>query len=288
MNKDFSIAIMYAVTPCHAGSGSALGVVDLPIQRERHTNWPMIQASGVKGAFRANFDRYKNNLSDEEKTKVNEINKLADSIFGTSEGTGYAGSSSFSDAKILAYPMRSDVSPFVWITCPAVLKRLQKDLSFTGENIEKCKIPEVKENEAVLIKGSISGDVLLEDYEVKVSNDKKVEGFDAWFAGTDRLILVSDEVFNYGVSNCTQIMAQIKIDSKTGTTAEGSLRYQEELPSDTLMYTVIHWGDSKNTAEDKLKADTIKRFITEEVIKNHIQIAGDETCGRGIFELTWK
>lgn len=288
MNKDFSIAIMYAVTPCHAGSGSALGVVDLPIQRERHTNWPMIQASGVKGAFRANFDRYKNNLSDEEKAKVKEINKLADSIFGTSEGTGYAGSSSFSDAKILAYPMRSDVSPFVWMTCPAVLKRLQKDLSFTGENIEKCKIPEVKENEAVLIKGSISGDVLLEDYEVKVSNDKKVEGFDAWFAGTDRLILVSDEVFNYGVTNCTQIMAQIKIDSKTGTTADGSLRYQEELPSDTLMYTVIHWGDSKNTAEDKLKADTIKRFITEEVIKNHIQIAGDETCGRGIFELTWK
>lgn len=288
MNKDFSIAIMYAVTPCHAGSGSALGVVDLPIQRERHTNWPMIQASGVKGAFRANFDRYKNNLSDEEKAKVKEINKLADSIFGTSEGTGYAGSSSFSDAKILAYPMRSNVSPFVWITCPAVLKRLQKDLAFTGEDIAKCKISEVKENEAVLIKGSISGDVLLEDYEVKVSNDKKVEGFDAWFSGTDRLILVSDEVFNYGVTNCTQIMAQIKIDSKTGTTAEGSLRYQEELPSDTLMYTVIHWGDSKNTAEDKLKADTIKRFITEEVIKNHIQIAGDETCGRGIFELTWK
>lgn len=288
MNKDFSIAIMYAVTPCHAGSGSALGVVDLPIQRERHTNWPMIQASGVKGAFRANFERYKNNLADEEKAKVKEINKLADSIFGTSEGTGYAGSSSFSDAKILAYPMRSNVSPFVWITCPAVLKRLQKDLAFTGEDIAKCKIPEVKENEATLINGTMTGDVLLEDYEVKVSNDKKVEGFDAWFAGTDRLILVSDEVFNYGVTNCTQIMAQIKIDSKTGTTAEGSLRYQEELPSDTLMYTVIHWGDSKNTAEDKLKADTIKRFITEEVIKNHIQIAGDETCGRGIFELTWK
>lgn len=288
MNKEFSIAVMYAVTPCHAGSGSALGVVDLPIQRERHTNWPMIQASGVKGAFRANFDRYKNNLSDNEKAKVKEINKLADSIFGTSEGTGYAGSSSFSDAKILAYPMRSNVSPFVWITCPAVLKRLQKDLSFAGEDIAKCKIPEVKENEAVLIKGSISGDVLLEDYEVKVLTEKKVKGFDVYFEGADRLILVSDEVFNYGVTNCTQIMAQIKIDSKTGTTADGSLRYQEELPSDTLMYTVIHWGDSKNTTEDKLKADTIKRFITEEVIKNHIQIAGDETCGRGIFELTWK
>lgn len=304
MNKDFSIVIMYAVTPCHAGSGSALGVVDLPIQRERHTNWPMIQASGVKGAFRANFERYAYNIKSENVgNSKKDFEILTQKLFGTDffcfhdeknekvsigKGEGFSGSLSVGDAKILAYPMRSNVSPFVWITCPAVLKRLQKDLAFAGEDIAKCKIPEVKENEAVLIKGSISGDVLLEDYEVKVSNDKKVEGFDAWFAGTDRLILVSDEVFNYGVTNCTQIMAQIKIDSKTGTTADGSLRYQEELPSDTLMYTVIHWGDSKNTTEDKLKADTIKRFITEEVIKNHIQIAGDETCGRGIFELTWK
>lgn len=31
MFENASIAIMYAVTPCHAGSGSALGVVDLPI-----------------------------------------------------------------------------------------------------------------------------------------------------------------------------------------------------------------------------------------------------------------
>ena len=52
------------------------------------------------------------------------------------------------------------------------------------------------------------------------------------------------------------------------------------------MYTVIHWGDSKS-GEDYLKADLIKSFVTEQVIKNHIQIAGDETCGRGIFELKW-
>ena len=63
MNELNSVVIMYGITPCHAGSGSSMGVVDLPIQRERHTNWPMIQASGVKGAFRANFEKYKNTLS---------------------------------------------------------------------------------------------------------------------------------------------------------------------------------------------------------------------------------
>lgn len=293
MFENASIAVMYAVTPCHAGSGSALGVVDLPIQRERHTNWPMIQASGVKGAFRANFDRFKNNISD--KAQIHELEKLTESVFGTdkggNDGSGFAGSCSISDARILAYPMRSNVSPFVWITCPAVLRRFARDLEIVGKKVFDAAKFSVKETEAVSLgKEQIKGDVLLEDFEVKVS-ESKIPEFDKikeYLTDADRLLLVSDEVFNYGVTDCTQIMAQIKIDSASGTTVDGSLRYQEELPSDTIMYTVIHWGDSKNTAEDNLKADTIKKFITEEVIKTHIQIAGDETCGRGIFQLAWK
>lgn len=289
MNKDFSIAVMYAVTPCHAGSGSALGVVDLPIQRERHTNWPMIQASGVKGAFRANFDRFKNNIGNKE--QINDFSKLTDSVFGTSEGTGFAGSLSISDAKILAFPMRSNVSPFVWITCPSVLKRLQKDLEIAGfASFNPSEYSVMGDDKAISFSGiEKDKDVLLEDYEVKVSEKKELPAsIKDFFKEAERLLFVSDDVFNYGVSNCTQIMAQIKIDSKTGTTADGSLRYQEELPSDTIMYTVIHWGDTKNTAEEKLKAETIKNFVTKEVIKNHIQIAGDETCGRGVFKLDWK
>ena len=59
MFDNTSLVTLYAVTPCHAGSGSSVGVVDLPIQRERHTNYPIIQASGVKGAFKANFKKHK-------------------------------------------------------------------------------------------------------------------------------------------------------------------------------------------------------------------------------------
>lgn len=313
MFDNASIAIMYAVTPCHAGSGSALGVVDLPIQRERHTNWPMIQASGVKGAFRANFDRFKNKISD--KSQVKDFERLSESVFGTDKGgsgSGYAGSCSISDAKILAYPMRSNVSPFVWITCPSVLKRLSRDLEIgfcKNENDKKYDFKAFNNKLGEIVKGfdesakaenykafslgsfEIIGDVLLEDFEVKVS-DEKITELDKmikdYFKDAERLLLVSDDVFNYGVTDCTQIMAQIKINSETGTTDTGSLRYQEELPSDTIMYIVVHWGASKNSAEEKLQADTIKKFITEEVIKSHIQIAGDETCGRGIFQLEWK
>lgn len=291
MFEDTSIAIMYAVTPCHAGSGSALGVVDLPIQRERHTGWPMIQSSGVKGAFRANFEHFKNKITNREQIK--DFDNITKSVFGTSEDNGYAGSLSVSDAKILAYPMRSNISPFVWITCPSVIKRLAKDFEIAGfKTFDSSKFTVKDDSDAVKLAGSekISGQVLLEDYEVKVS-DVKIEEFSkiaSYFKDAERLLLVSDEVFNYAVTNCTQIMAQIKINSETGTTSDGSLRYQEELPSDTIMYTVIHWGDTKNTAEAELKAETIKRFVTEEVIAKHIQIAGDESCGRGIFQLAWE
>lgn len=291
MFEDTSIAIMYAVTPCHAGSGSALGVVDLPIQRERHTGWPMIQSSGVKGAFRANFEHFKNKITNREQVK--DFDNITKSVFGTSDDNGYAGSLSVSDAKILAYPMRSNISPFVWITCPSVIRRLAKDFEIAGfPGFDSSKFTVKDDSDAVRLAGNekLSGQVLLEDYEVKVS-DVKIEEFSkiaSYFKDAERLLLVSDEVFNYAVTNCTQIMAQIKINSETGTTSDGSLRYQEELPSDTIMYTVIHWGDTKNTAEAELKAETIKRFVTEEVIAKHIQIAGDESCGRGIFQLDWK
>lgn len=299
MFDNASIAIMYAVTPCHAGSGSALGVVDLPIQREKHTNWPMIQASGVKGAFRANFDRFKNKISDADKSQIKDFEKLSESVFGTDKGgsgSGYAGSCSISDAKILAYPMRSNVSPFVWITCPAVLKRLSRDLEIagkTGFDASAFSKAITGENDAVILCGKESikdKNILLEDFEVTLK-DTSIPEFGKikdYFKDAERLLLVSDDVFNYGVTDCTQIMAQIKIEAETGTTKDGSLRYQEELPSDTIMYTVVHWGASKNSAEEKLQANTIKKFITEEVIKSHIQIAGDETCGRGIFQLEWK
>ena len=37
-----SMLFLYVETPLHAGSGRGLGTVDLPIQRERATGYPMI------------------------------------------------------------------------------------------------------------------------------------------------------------------------------------------------------------------------------------------------------
>ncbi len=47
---------LFCETPLHAGSGDELGVIDLPIQREKHTNFPKVEASSLKGALRESFE----------------------------------------------------------------------------------------------------------------------------------------------------------------------------------------------------------------------------------------
>ena len=45
MFQKANLLFLYTETPLHVGSGSSLGTVDLPIQREHHTNLPMVQLS---------------------------------------------------------------------------------------------------------------------------------------------------------------------------------------------------------------------------------------------------
>ena len=284
-----SILGMYAVTPCHAGCGASQGVVDLPIQRERHTQWPMVQASGMKGAMRAHFEHHKGKIA--AGTDQEQFDNLTDLIFG-SEKADHAGSLSVSDAKILAFPMRSNVAPFVWITCPAVLRRLNKDLRLLSRDSipSLADLDKLGAGKAWCVSGGVSGQILLEDMEVTAEDGAAVAAglapLLACLAAAERLLIVPDEVFTYGVTSCTQVMAQIKIDQSRGTTQDGSLRYQEELPADTLLYSVILWGPSRE-GKSALTAETIAAYVREQVMSSHLQVGGDETLGRGIFELTW-
>ena len=62
MFKQAKPLFLIVETPLHAGSGSDLGIVDLPIQREKHTDYPKIEASGLKGSIREIFKTQVENL----------------------------------------------------------------------------------------------------------------------------------------------------------------------------------------------------------------------------------
>lgn len=280
----FSICSLYAVSPVHAGSGSSTSVVDLPIQRERHTNWPHIQASGVKGAFR---DHYRSFAGEKQYQTINFIfgsDKYNDSGQKGHDGD-HPGAISISDAKILAFPMRSNIAPFVWVTCPSVLNRFRTDLDFSGFSpIDEPPHIE-RDDEAVVVCGVEENNIVLEDVVVSVNRNKSYNfTLPEGFSELPRLLLVSDAVFDYCVSSCTEVQTQIKIDAEKGTALDHGLRYQELLPSDTLLYSVVYF--SRSAGMNELQASVIQEHM-EDVIKNFVQIGGDETLGRGIFKINW-
>ncbi len=296
----FSICTLYAISPIHAGSGASTSVVDLPIQRERHTNWPHIQASAVKGAIRAHYrkfvdneDKYLTNLifgidKDNDGDVVNKdgipLNEQGAPIKDEKDKklSTLPGALSVSDAKLLVFPVRSNIAPFVWVTCPSVLKRLSNDLAFV-QIAQIDNIPELNQEEAIVLHGIASGKVILEDALVIVKEAAIKPQLPSWLSHAEKLILVSDEMFDYFVSSCTEIQTQIKIDAEKGTAQEGALRYQELLPSDTMLYSIVYYS---NAGMNELQAATIKGHI-ENVVKDFIQIGGDETLGRGICKIFW-
>ena len=281
--ENSKILVLYGVSSAHVGSGTSFGVIDSPIQRERHTNWPHFQASGVKGAMRHHFEKSAN-LPDGINGKISEVTQQ---IFGSEsfEGEILPGAIAVSDAKLCAYPIRSSAYPFVWVTCPAVLDRLRKDLALVGVKIDDLKLPNIGDGHAISLEGNLSGKILLEDYEVVVGEKYTLpDQIKKVFNQAKRLLLVSNEMYHYAVSSCTEVQAQIAIDSDSGSAKDGSLRYQELLPADSILYISLCWGDSRNEA--KVPSESILKCLRQS-FSTHIQIGGDQTLGKGLFEINW-
>lgn len=297
--KDLAqLCVFYAVTPLFAGSGQALGAVDLPIQRERHTRWPLVQASGVKGAFRDWFQRYYLANGAEAPDKDKQCEALTERIFGQAEEgegkKGKAGAVAFTDARILAFPVRSQVAPFVWVTCPAVLTRLRRDLALGNFGLQIPELAPPSPDGYLAIAGNITGPVVLEDLAVSPEKSTSVtevqklkEVFDQ-LTGTrlTRLLLISDEHFKFLVENATEVQPQIAIDFDTGTTKEGSLRYQELLPSDTVLYCLVFYAPERVQGNNGLEPRVIRDCLNR-AVSSHLQLGGDLTLGRGLMEVIW-
>ena len=87
------------ITNLHTGSGDLnYNIIDNEVERDAVTGFPIVHASGLKGALREHFTRKKDNPKDFDIVK----------IFGQEAGTSdiSAGSYKFLDAYLLARPMR--------------------------------------------------------------------------------------------------------------------------------------------------------------------------------------
>ena len=254
-------------TPLHAGSGTDLGIVDLPIQREKHTNYPKVEASSLKGAIREIF-RTQPDLTKLRKgwniTSADDADylKAIDLMFGpdtSNQSNLHAGALGFTDARLLLFPVKSVAGVFGWITCPAVLERFKHDLSICRPSISLDEqLPEEKKvpTGCELIVGEDSGKIVLEEYTFEVQECVNCETFANCISEKilpsdpvyqywqeklkNSLVVLSDNDFRDFVMLSTEVIARTKIDSETGTVDKriGGLWYEEYLPTDSILYSL--------------------------------------------------
>ena len=158
------------LTRHHSGTGQELGIVDLPIQRERHTGFPKIEASGLKGSIREAFEENNNEVKiGDKKIQVNDINTIS-LAFGPVTDITHAGALGFTDARILLFPVKSMKGVFAYITCPQVLKRFEEEITIAGKEIElngqKINVSKISPNSFPenTSKVLVSAKVILEEY----------------------------------------------------------------------------------------------------------------------------
>lgn len=119
---------LHTLSPTHVGTGRGVGYIDLPIHRDKVTNWPLIPGSAVKGVW---ADRY--GATDEARAKETDIGRKLRLAFGRASDDGSnAGALIPTDARLVCLPIRSFQGTFAWCTSPLALEMLRRDLRLAG------------------------------------------------------------------------------------------------------------------------------------------------------------
>lgn len=285
MDQKTALMALITETSLHAGTGTSLGVVDLPIQREGHNGWPCVFGSAVKGALR---DRASHGMSGVPGAAQDAIYE----VFGPDikNASDNAGALAVGDARLLLLPVRSLTTAFKWVTCPEALLRLKRDAERLGLNLLWPGIPQVAATQALTAEAS--GDLFLEEYcflqqpddAVKKLVPELAKFMQREFAGEDlkkRLVLISDDMFSLLTTMATPINAHIALNSETKTTRTGALWYEETLPPETVLYVPLVANKSRrkdSIVDAGAIMNTLTGLFTD---KSWLQLGGNETVGMG-------
>jgi len=296
----------HVLSPLHAGTGQGVGVIDLPIAREKATGIPYLPGSSLKGTLRDNA------LKVESKDKCYKV-------FGppNDKAEEYAGAAQFADQRLLLLPVRSLAGTFAWVTSPYLLKRFLRDASDTGvANIsnlaqltvdgEKClganpyKIKDQQVTCRLKLKVGGTDKVVLEDLDLTLIEEPQVSKW-AELIGTlifpedvdwqkmlgERICVVPDDVLSFLLDTATEITARINLMEDYKTVRKGGLWYEEALPTETILYgfvlaTLI--GHHKNNGMNEAAIFD----VVEKSIESVVQLGGKATVGRGLCRLSFQ
>lgn len=292
-------------SPLHAGSGSDLGIIDLPIQRERHTSFPKIEGSSLKGAIREAVEHVSTDFTLNGKTEKNA--KCVELAFGPEKGDGQAGALGFSDARLLLFPVKSVKGVFAWVTCPKVLEQFKRDMTICSISVN-IKGEEPYADSCVADSSTnlklANNKIVLEEYAFSISGSYNIEvegqTLSKWLSSliddsfwsqkiSKDIVILSNDDFKDFVNLSTEVITRTQIDNNTGTVKSGALFTEEYLPAESIMYSLV-MASSVFMSEDKKKdsvlrtdSDVMSYFVNN--LPDVIQIGGSATLGKGIVRI---
>ncbi len=315
MYKSAKPLFLVCETPMHVGSGSDLGIIDLPIQRERHTGFPKIESSSLKGALREAFETaFKNEANADNRIKVHRTfghdtdgilqkdkdTKAVENHFG--KDTQYAGALALTDARLLLYPVKSLYGVFAWITCPRIITQFINDLKVSNPSAAFADSnPANKVPHGCTDLFGTKGIQLEEYLFTEIQNDvadgslTKLAKYlsDTVFANANAywknkiandIIVLGDDDFKDFVTMTTEVVTRTKIDNATGTVQSGALFTEEYLPAESILYSLVMFADEFTKKCDKMKAKDVETFFKSGLDNNNniVQIGANMTLGKGI------
>lgn len=307
MDHRHRLLLYHTLTPLHVGCGQEVGIVDLPVIRERVTGYPYLPGSGTRGALRERFPEKRRNL-------------FFGPEVGDGEGARYAGCVSVHDAKVLLFPVRSDRKVFLWLTCPAVLERFRRDLEVFTPGVEDLRPPEELvslelDEESFLGASQLANDgevVHLEEFAHRSAGGEGASqarpSLDRWAKAlssrldlevlSSRLVLVTDRVFHHFVRFATVVQQHNRLSSAK-TVHRGALFSVEAVPPEAVFYGFFGASRSRwPEGEEELPAAMEPKAVLSEVVdglarnggsgpRTILHLGGDESTGLGLTRLLW-
>jgi CRISPR-associated protein Cmr4 len=286
------LIMLKTITPIHAGVGRAVGVADLPIQRDEY-GFPCIYSSNIKGALKTTLlYAFTKTLNSYEKAR-----RAVQAFLGPDpdEEEKFESSIAILDAYLLAISTRSLKGVYAYITSPLLLKRFYERFellasSLENEEKEKKRLHEIMEflkeiaerepgsSQAICLhedtkcdnlKTPIGGGkiVLVEEFILDLEKEGQeksrtniAKNFLKYLLNLDRpLLMISDDIAREIIDRSIIRYTRVRLDRATKIVVSKALWSEEYLPPKTLLHTLILYKKPSLSSEFVRKILGIKQ-----------------------------
>ncbi|MGH4018056.1 MAG: type III-B CRISPR module RAMP protein Cmr4 [Pseudonocardiaceae bacterium] len=286
---------LYAESPVHAGAADSVDVLDLPVQREAATGYPVIWGQSLKGALRqAAVEAAKRAGGGWDEARVKRIFGSAVGELGEDGGTT-SGQLNVGDAQLVVMPVPTLRRTFAWVSSAITLGRLARKYAALGRAAPEVPAMSPDRGVAAEAAWATANDEVLGPCLVSLSESAEARAWAQRLAAdaldssptsptsppfapfatklsTDLLVVGSD-IIGMLLRECTEQSVRVQLDEHK--TVENGPFYSEYLPTETILAASLLLRGNADTQENR---DALNDLLHGKLL----QVGGDETLGKGL------